>query len=155
MPRDLQQGRVTESNSGSGQNWVQPLGVAVVWTQESQCVTPSETGSGAAQGRSHQSAGFPVEPTVQSNDMATETKDGCGQFKRFSGANLDGKAYWQWKLWHLEENPSGEIFSEQETVEILAASWKDKRAEISCLEKSCRFNQANIVKKNSLWKWAM
>lgn len=66
--------------------------------------------------------------------MATETKDGCGQFKRFSGADLDGKAYRQWKLWHLEENPSGEIFSEQETVEILAASWKDKRAEISFLE---------------------
>ena len=43
--------------------------------------------------------------------------------------------------------PSGEIFSEQETVEILAASWKDKGAEISFLEKSCRFNQANVVKK--------
>lgn len=89
---------------------------------------------------------------MQSNDMATETKDGCGQFKRFSGADLDGKAYRQWKLWHLEENPSGEIFSEQETVEILAASWKDKRAEISFLEKSCRFNQANIVKKKFVVK---
>eukprot|EP00435_Cladocopium_sp_Y103_P008459 s2127_g2.t1 len=47
----------------------------------------------------------------------------------------------------LEEVPPGDVFSEQETVEILAASWKEKRAEISRLQKSRRFNQANIVKK--------
>eukprot|EP00435_Cladocopium_sp_Y103_P004423 s2127_g1.t1 len=38
-------------------------------------------------------------PTVQSSGMAAEAKDGGGQFKRFSGADLDGKAYRQWKLW--------------------------------------------------------
>ena len=33
----------------------------------------------------------------------------------------------------LEEVPPGDIYSEQETVEILAASWKEKRAEIARL----------------------
>ena len=47
----------------------------------------------------------------------------------------------------LEEVPPGDIYSEQETVEILAASWKEKRAEIARLQRSRRFNQANIVKK--------
>ena len=31
--------------------------------------------------------------------MAADGKDGGGQFKRFSGTDLDGKAYRQWKLW--------------------------------------------------------
>ena len=62
---------------------------------------PSKTGSGAAQGSSHQ--GVSPRPrrdrAAQSSDMAADGKDGGGQFKRFSGTDLDGKAYRQWKLW--------------------------------------------------------
>eukprot|EP00435_Cladocopium_sp_Y103_P046401 s3767_g13.t1 len=242
------------------------------------CEAPGELEYRAA--RTRGGAGFPEEPPAQSSDMATENKDGGGgQFKRFSGADLDGKAYRQCstcrprrvRLWwngplkvtetfakcrrkvkvefpqeaqgwiclhqsglsedqraivtaktqgelklnsaatamrscfpdfrasgrsskprcatgamlvddddwteddvlvssepagssndvvfedveaflgehgvHLEEPPSGEVFTENETVEILAASWKEKRAEIARLQKSRRFNQASIVKK--------
>jgi len=42
MSRDLQQGRVIEATPAQGKTGVQPLGIAVVWTQESQWVTPSE-----------------------------------------------------------------------------------------------------------------
>ena len=31
--------------------------------------------------------------------MATEQRDGNAQWKRFSGDDLDGKAYRRWKLW--------------------------------------------------------
>ena len=47
----------------------------------------------------------------------------------------------------MEEIPPGDYFSEKDTVEILAASWREKRAEIARLQKSRRFSQANIVKK--------
>ena len=47
----------------------------------------------------------------------------------------------------VEQVPPGEFFTEQETVEILAASWREKRAEIARLQKSRRFSQANIVRK--------
>ena len=47
----------------------------------------------------------------------------------------------------LEEIPPGHVFTEKETVEILAATWKEKRAEIARLQRSRKFNQATIVKK--------
>lgn len=47
----------------------------------------------------------------------------------------------------LEEIPPGDVFTEKETVEILAATWKEKRAEIARLQRSRKFNQATIVKK--------
>lgn len=47
----------------------------------------------------------------------------------------------------MEEIPPGECFSEKDTVEILAASWREKRAEIARLQKSRRFSQANLVRK--------
>lgn len=41
----------------------------------------------------------------------------------------------------------GDTFEESEVVEILAATWKEKRTEIAKLQKSRNFRQANFVKK--------
>ena len=49
----------------------------------------------------------------------------------------------------IKENDIGssDTFDESEVVEILAATWKEKRTEIAKLQKSRNFRQANVVKK--------
>lgn len=44
----------------------------------------------------------------------------------------------------LHEIPPGDVVPEKETAEILAATWKEKRAEIARLQHSRKFNQASI-----------
>eukprot|EP00434_Breviolum_minutum_P003222 symbB.v1.2.002836.t1/scaffold144.1/size299099/14 len=52
---------------------------------------------------------------------------------------------------HGVASPEGEVdnecFNEEDVVEILAASWKEKRSEISRLQKSRRFGQVSAVKR--------
>eukprot|EP00435_Cladocopium_sp_Y103_P064168 s612_g25.t2 len=45
------------------------------------------------------------------------------------------------------ETQSNEVFDELETAEILAATWREKRSEISKLQKARRFSQVGTVKK--------
>ena len=46
-----------------------------------------------------------------------------------------------------EVEADNECFNEEDVVEILAASWKEKRSEISRLQKSRRFGQVSAVKR--------
>lgn len=48
---------------------------------------------------------------------------------------------------HDKEDAEGEIFEEAEAVEILAATWKEKRSEISKLQKSRNFRQVSQVQR--------
>ena len=47
-----------------------------------------------------------------------------------------------------EAEADNECFNEEDVVEILAASWKEKRSEISRLQKSRRFGQVSAVKRS-------
>eukprot|EP00913_Durusdinium_trenchii_P031321 g29328.t1 len=46
-----------------------------------------------------------------------------------------------------EPNTVNEVFDEDEIAEVLAATWRERRSEISKLQKSRRFGQAATVKK--------
>ena len=46
-----------------------------------------------------------------------------------------------------------EAYEETEVAEALAVSWKDKRQELSRLQKARRFTQAQDAAVRSEWKW--
>ena len=46
-----------------------------------------------------------------------------------------------------EPNQTSDIYEEEEIAEVLAATWRERRSEISKLQKSRRFGQAATVKK--------
>lgn len=46
-----------------------------------------------------------------------------------------------------ESNTPNDVFDEDEIAEVLAATWRERRSEISKLQKTRRFAQANVVKK--------
>ena len=46
-----------------------------------------------------------------------------------------------------DQSGAGEAFEEEEIAEVLAATWKERRTEISRLQKSRKFGQANSVKR--------
>jgi len=48
----------------------------------------------------------------------------------------------------LEDQASGDIFAEPDVAEVLAASWKEKRMELSKLNKSRQFNRARETKRS-------
>ena len=41
-----------------------------------------------------------------------------------------------------------DVFPEKEVAEVLAASWKDKRAELARLQKARKFSQTNDIKRS-------
>ena len=45
------------------------------------------------------------------------------------------------------EEPEGDVFEKAEAIEILAATWKEKRSEISRLQKSHNFRRVSHVQK--------
>ena len=46
-----------------------------------------------------------------------------------------------------ESNTPNDVFDEDEIAEVLAATWRERRSEVSKLQKTRRFAQANVVKK--------
>lgn len=47
-----------------------------------------------------------------------------------------------------EPNTPNDVYEEEEIAEVLAATWQERRSEISKLQKTRRFAQANVVKKH-------